>query len=257
MGRAHEVRAKKMAQTNAAKSALYNRASKEIYMAAKSGDPDPSSNLALRSAIEKYRGEGVTRDVIDRAIAKAKGGDATTYIGGRYEGYAPAGVAIIVDTLSDNDKRAYASVRAIFSHRGGNLGDSGCVDYLFTQTGVFDFEGEEDKSEEIEMGLLDAGIEGLRGVSFEDGIIEVQVEPKDFAKTRDALKDLGVVDFVTNEITMLPIPDYVKHDVADADKQKLVNFVHALDELEDVQNIYTNADFDPLAIPAEEKFPKK
>lgn len=248
MGRAHEVRAKKMAQTNAAKSALYNRASKEIYMAAKSGDPDPSSNLALRSAIEKYRGEGVTRDVIDRAIAKAKGGDATTYVGGRYEGYAPAGVAIIVDTLSDNDKRAYASVRAIFSHRGGNLGDSGCVDYLFTQTGVFDFEGEEDKSEEIEMGLLDAGIEGLRGVSFEDGIIEVQVEPKDFAKTRDALKDLGVVDFVTNEITMLPIPDYVKHDVADADKQKLANFVHALDELEDVQNIYTNADFDPLAI---------
>ena len=92
---------------------------------------------------------------------------------------------------------------------------------------------------------------------FEDGIIEVQVEPKDFAKTRDALKDLGVVDFVTNEITMLPIPDYVKHDVADADKQKLANFVHALDELEDVQNIYTNADFDPLAIPAEEKFPKK
>ena len=252
MGRAHEVRAKKMAQTNAAKSALYNRASKEIYMAAKSGDPDPSSNLALRSAIEKYRGEGVTRDVIDRAIAKAKGGDATTYVGGRYEGYAPAGVAIIVDTLSANDKRAYASVRAIFSHRGGNL-----VDFLFTQTGVLDFEGEEDKSEDIEMGLLDAGIEGLRGVSFEDGIIEVQVEPKDFAKTRDALKDLGVVAFVTNEITMLPIPDYVKHDVADADKQKLANFVHALDELEDVQNIYTNADFDPLAIPAEEKFPKK
>lgn len=259
MGRAHEVRAKKMAQTNAAKSALYNRASKEIYMAAKSGIPDPDSNLALRSAIEKYRGEGVTRDVIDRAIAKAKGGDATTYVGGRYEGYAPAGVAIIVDTLSDNDKRAFASVRAIFSHRGGNLGDSGCVDFLFSQTGLFDFAGDAEKAEEVEMGLLDAGVEGLRSVTFEeeDGVIEVQVEPHDFAKTRDALKAMGISEFDVNEITMLPLPDYVKHDIPEDEKQKLANFVHALDELEDVQNIYTNADFDPLAIPAEEKFPKK
>lgn len=259
MGRAHEVRAKKMAQTNAAKSALYNRASKEIYMAAKSGIPDPDSNLALRSAIEKFRGEGVTRDVIERAIAKAKGGDATTYVAGRYEGYAPAGVAIIVDTLSDNDKRAYASVRAIFTHRGGNLGASGCVDYLFSQTGLFVFAGDASKAEEIEMGLLDEGIEGLKGVTHEDedNTIEVQVEPKDFAKAKDALKKLGVTEFDVNEITMLPIPDYVKHDVTDDDKQKLANFVHALDELEDVQNIYTNADFDPLAIPAEEKFPRK
>lgn len=251
MGRAHEVRAKKMAQTNAAKSALYNRASKEIYMAAKSGIPDPESNLSLRSAIEKFRGAGVTRDVIDRAVAKAKGGDATTYVAGRYEGYAPGGVAIIVDTLSDNDKRAYASVRAIFSHRGGNLGASGCVDYLFSQSGLFVFPGDAAKAEEIEMGLLEAEVDGLKGVVHDEGTIEVEVEPKDFAKARDALKNLGVVEFDASEITMLPILDYVKKDVSEEDKQKLSNFVHALNDLEDVQNIYTNADFDPLSIPAE------
>jgi transcriptional/translational regulatory protein YebC/TACO1 len=104
MGRAHEVRAKKIAQTNAAKSALYNRASKEIYLAAKSGVPDPNDNLALRSAIEKWKAQHVTRDVIDRAIQKAKSKDAADFIAGRYEGFGPGGVAVVVDTLSDNEK---------------------------------------------------------------------------------------------------------------------------------------------------------
>ena len=112
MGRAHEVRAKKIAQTNAAKSALYNRASKEIYLAAKSGVPDPNENLALRSAIEKWKAQHVTRDVIDRAIDKAKSKDAAAFVAGRYEGFGPGGVAIMVDTLTDNEKRAFAAVRA-------------------------------------------------------------------------------------------------------------------------------------------------
>ena len=101
MGRAHEVRAKKMAATSAAKSALYMRASKEIYMAAKSGEPDPNSNLALRAVLEKYKGQGVTKEVIERAINKAKGGEVTAYEAGRYEGFGPGSSAIIVDTLTD------------------------------------------------------------------------------------------------------------------------------------------------------------
>ena len=119
MGRAHEVRAKKMAATSAAKSALYMRASKEIYMAAKSGEPDPNSNLALRAVLEKYKGQGVTKDVIERAINKAKGGEVTAYEAGRYEGYGPGNVAIIVDTLTDNVRRAYDSVRMCFNKKGG------------------------------------------------------------------------------------------------------------------------------------------
>ena len=117
MGRAHEVRAKKMAATSAAKSALYMRASKEIYMAAKSGEPDPNSNLALRAVLEKYKGQGVTKDVIERAINKAKGGEKVAYESGRYEGYGPSNVAIIVDTLTDNVRRAYDSVRMCFNKK--------------------------------------------------------------------------------------------------------------------------------------------
>ena len=142
MGRAHEVRAKKIAQTNAAKSALYNRASKEIYLAAKSGVPDPNENLALRSAIEKWKAQHVTRDVIDRAIQKAKSKDAAAYVAGRYEGFGPGGVAIRVDTLTDNEKRAFSAVRAAFTHHGGKIGNSGSAAFNFVQMGVISFDSD-------------------------------------------------------------------------------------------------------------------
>ena len=119
MGRAHEVRAKAMAATAAARSSLFMRASKEIYMAAKSGEPDPAMNLALRSAIEKWKGQNVTKDVIERAIQKAKGGSAESYTAGRYEFMAQNNASLIVDTLSDNANRAYVAVRTIVTKKGG------------------------------------------------------------------------------------------------------------------------------------------
>ena len=122
MGRAHEVRAKAMAATAAKRSALFMRASKEIYMAAKSGEPDPAMNLALRSAIEKWRGQNVTKDVIDRAIQKAKGGSAEAYTAGRYEAFGPGGSLFIVDTLTDNTNRALTEVRTAITKKGGHLG---------------------------------------------------------------------------------------------------------------------------------------
>ena len=106
MGRHFEVRAKAMAQTAAKKTALYTRASKEVYMAAKSGVPNPDSNLALRSAIDKWKGQSVPKDVIERAIKKAIGGDTENYIEGRYEAFGPGGSYIIVDSLTDNVNRA-------------------------------------------------------------------------------------------------------------------------------------------------------
>ena len=142
MGRAHEVRAKTIAKTNAAKSALYNRASKEIYLAAKSGVPDPKDNLALRSAIEKWKAQHVTKDVIDRAIAKAKDKDSSSYVAGRYEGFGPGGVAIMVDTLTDNEKRAFAAVRACFTHHGGKVGNSGSAAFNFVRMGLISFDSD-------------------------------------------------------------------------------------------------------------------
>ncbi len=242
MGRAHEVRAKKMAQTNAAKSALYNRASKEIYLAAKGGIPDPDSNLSLRAAIEKFKGQGVTRDVIDRAIQKAKGSDAATYLSGRYEGYGPGGVAIIVDTLSDNDKRAFANVRAVFTHKGGKIGNTGSVTYLFQNLGDFVFEATGDDVEKITDALILGDVD-VKNVEYsdEDGTIEVTVDYKDFNKAHDILKDQGIEEFLKSEIGMVA-PDR-KH-VEGEERTKLINFVNALNAIEDVQNVYTDADFD-------------
>ncbi len=242
MGRAHEVRAKKMAATNAAKSALYNRASKEIYLAAKSGVPDPNSNLSLRAAIEKFKGQGVTRDVIDRAIKKAAGGDATTYISGRYEGFGPGSVAIIVDTLADNDKRAFASVRAVFNHKGGHIGNTGSVMFLFKELGDFIFEAKPEDQENIEMALIEADIEETATYNEEDGTLEITVDRKDFAKAHDIIQSQGVTEFLKSEIAW--VPNEKKH-LEGEDKRKLINFVNELNKIEDVQNVYTDADFDP------------
>ena len=137
MGRHFEVRAAAMAATAKAKSAAYMRASKEIYAAAKSGDPNPESNLALRSAIAKYRRD-VPKDVIERAIERAKGGDATAYIEGRYEFMGPGGSNIIVDTLTDNVNRALVTVRTIVTRKGGKMAS---VAYNFELLGVLNFKG--------------------------------------------------------------------------------------------------------------------
>lgn len=238
MGRAHEVRAKKIAQTNAAKSALYNRASKEIYLAAKSGVPDPKENLALRSAIEKWKAEHVTSDVINRAIDKAKSKDASSYTPGRYEGFGPGGVSMMVDTLTDNEKRAFAGVRAAFNHHGGKLGNSGCVSFNFSKLGVISFDS--DKSvEEIEEALILNNID-VQNVDKEDGNIEVQVTPDSFDACREELvKSFNVSEFTQAEVTFVPSSEMVT--LSNEDREKFNKLLDALDEIEDVQAVYHNA----------------
>lgn len=240
MGRAHEVRAKKIAQTNAAKSALYNRASKEIYLAAKSGVPDPNDNLALRSAIEKWKAQHVTRDVIDRAIQKAKSKDADAFVAGRYEGFGPGGVAIMVDTLTDNEKRAFSAVRAGFTHHGGNIGNSGCAAFNFSYMGVLSFDSnhtEEEIEEVLIMGEVD-----VQSVDHDENTFVVQVTPSDLNKARDILmKDLSITedDFSTSEATFVP---QLTVALNDEDKEKLQKMLDAFDEIEDVQAVYHNAE---------------
>ena len=239
MGRAHEVRASKIAKTNAAKSALYNRASKEIYMAAKSGVPDPNENLALRSAIEKWKAQHVTRDVIDRAVKKAQSKDSASYVAGRYEGFGPGGVAIIVDTLTDNEKRAFSAVRAAFNHHGGNLGNSGCASFNFVRMGVIDFDS--DKSvEEIEDDLILNDID-VQNVEKDENTIEVQVTPESFEKAKEQIaSDFGVQEFSEASVTLVPNSGLVKG--SDDDKAIIENLLDTLDEIEDVQDVFHNAD---------------
>ena len=225
MGRAHEVRAKAMAATAAKRSALFNRASKEIYMAAKSGEPDPSMNLALRSAIEKWRSQNVTKDVIDRAIQKAKGGSAESYTQGRYEAFGPGGSLLIVDSLTDNSNRALVEIRTTITKKGGHLGST---IFNFTETGVFAFKG--DNRDEVEETLILSDVD-VKEVTEEEGIIEVIVEPSAFSQAKEVLAGLGVTEFDMAEITLLANEPITLDDPEDKRK---------FDELEDVQNVYHN-----------------
>ena len=233
MGRHFEVRAAAMAATAKAKSAIYMRASKEIYAAAKSGEPDPNSNLALRSAIEKYR-KLCPKDVIDRAIEKAKGGDTVAYIPGRYEFMGPGGSNIIVDTLTDNVNRALVTVRTICTRKGAKMAP---VAYNFEHLGVLNFKGVEESAVEECLVLGDVDV---RSVTVDDaGEIEARVATSDLEKAKELLKDLGVTDYDRAETTMYP-NEWIEVD--DEAKAKLKAMLEELDEAEDVQAVYTNVD---------------
>ena len=234
MGRHFEVRAAAMAATAKAKSAIYMRASKEIYAAAKSGVPDPEANLALRSAIEKDR-KTCPKDVIDRAIEKAKGGDATAYIAGRYEFFGPGGSYIIVDTLTDNVNRALVNVRTIVTRKGGKMGS---VAYNFSYKGILDFKGDQALRDKVEENLILGDVD-VSSVDLTDGEIEVQMAPNDLEKAKEILKGIGVTDFDAAEATMMANePITLEGD----DLQKVKDMLADLDECEDVQNVYTNVD---------------
>ncbi len=232
MGRHFEVRAAAMAATAKAKSAIYMRASKEIYAAAKSGIPDPESNLALRSAIEKYR-KTCPRDVIERAIEKAKGGDAVAYIPGRYEFFGVGGSFVIVDTLSDNVNRALVGVRTIVTRKGGKMGS---VEYNFQMLGVIDFKGT--NRDEVEENLILGDVDVL-SVDLDDGEIEVRVNPSDFEKAKKTLNDMGITEFDNAQTTLVP-NEYVT--LSDEDLGKFRKMLDELDECEDVQAVYHNVE---------------
>ena len=232
MGRAHEVRAKAMAATAAARSALFMRASKEIYMAAKSGEPDPDMNLALRSAIEKWKGQNVTKDVIERAIQKAKGGSAESYTSGLYEAFGPGNSYFIIESLTDNTNRALTEIRTAITKKGGHLGT---VAYNFTQFGVLAFKG--NNRDEVEETLILGDVD-VNSVTEEEGVIEVLVSPTDFGKARDVLSEMGVKEFDVAEISYIP-NEYIEINDPE-DRRKFDELCDMLDELQDVQNVYHN-----------------
>ena len=230
MGRHFEVRAAAMAATAKAKSAIYMRASKEIYMAAKKG-PDPDSNLALRAAIDKYR-KSCPKDVIERAIKKAQGGEATNYLEGRYEAFGPGGSYLVIDTLTDNTNRSLIGVRTAVTRKGGHLGS---VIYNFNQVGLMDFKytgTEESLEEALVLGDVD-----VKEINLSDGEAEVVVAPSDLDKAKEALKGLGVNEYEYCQSTLLAND---KVDLEPEDKKKFTDLLADLDDCEDVQAVYHN-----------------
>lgn len=236
MGRAHEVRKAAMEKTAAAKTKIYSRYGKEIYMAAKSGVPDPAMNVALKRVIEKAKANQVPADVIKRNIEKAKGGSSESYIENRYEGFGPSGATIIIDTLSDNSNRALAEVRSCFNKARCNLGQNGSVSYGYNQYGILSFAGTEDETLDI---LLMAEVD-VKDIESDESSVTVYVDPKDLYNAKEALETAkGEIKFDVLEIQMLP-QEYVT--LEGDDKMYFERLVNLLDEVDDVQQVYHNVE---------------
>lgn len=207
---------------------------KEITVATKMGGPDPDSNATLRTAILKAKAENMPKDNIERAIKKGSGeADAATYYELTYEGYAPNGIAIIVDTLTDNKNRTAADVRSTLTKLGGSLGTTGCVSYMFQTKGVITYSDEKYSEEEIFEVALENGAED---VESSDGLIEVTTAPSDFANVLEALQAAG---FEQESASVDKIADQMI--TLDSDKaKKVLKIVDKLEDLEDVQQVSTN-----------------
>lgn len=229
--------AKKTAK-DANNSRIYAKFGIEIYAAAKSGEPDPHSNQKLRFVIERAKTYNVPKHIIDRAIDKAKGSGDETYTENRYEGFGPNGSMIIVDTLTNNVNRTASDVRAAYGKNGGNMGVSGAVSYLFDNTAIFGFAGE-DADAYLEY-LMEEDID-VRDVVEEEGQIIVYGESTEFHNIQEALKAKGITEFSVAEIQMLPQSEITLTGDDLAQFEKLID---VLDELDDVQHIFHNVELD-------------
>lgn len=219
-------------------SRIYAKFGRELYVAARRGDPDPETNQALRLVIERAKTYNVPRAIIDRAIDKAKGNSDETFEELRYEGFGPNGSMIIVDTLTNNVNRTAAEVRAAFNKNGGNMGVTGSVSYMFDATAVLGVEGK--TAEEVLELLMEADVD-VRDIIEEDDAVIVYAEPDQFHEVQLAFKNAGITEFTVAELTMLAKNDVVLTGDARAQFEKLID---ALDDLEDVQQIYHNVDLD-------------
>lgn len=219
---------------------LFTKLIREITTAAKMGGGDPDANPRLRTAIDKALAGNMTRDTIDRAVKRGAGGDDDTIMEEiRYEGYGPAGVAVMVDCLTDNRNRTVAEVRHAFTKSGGNLGTDGSVSYLFTKQGILTFSPESDE-EKIMDAALEAGADDV--VTNDDGSIDVITTPEQYNAVSDAMKKIQLTPEHA-ELTMTAATEVAcDKDMA----EKVIRLQDMLEDLDDVQEVYTNAD-----IPAE------
>ena len=230
------IKHRKAAQ-DAKRGKIFTKLIREIVVATKMGGADPDSNPRLRDAVSKALSANMKRDTVEKAIKRGAGaGEGENYNEVRYEGYGSAGVAVMVDCLTDNINRTVSEVRHAFTKSGGNLGTDGSVAYLFTKIGTLTYPEGSDEDAIME-AALDAGAEDVE--TNDDGSIEVTTTPESFTSVKEAMIAAG---FETDlaEVTMHPSTS-VELELSDA--EKVMRLVDMLEDLDDVQNVYTNADF--------------
>jgi YebC/PmpR family DNA-binding regulatory protein len=218
---------------DAAKSKLFGKLAREITVSAKLGLPDPGMNPRLRAAIIAARAENMTKDTIERAIKKALGGDAENYAEIRYEGYGPGGVAVIAEVLTDNRNRTASDVRSIFAKNGGNLAETGAVSFMFDHVGAVEFDTQVASADAMLEAAIEAGADDV--VSSESGheIFASQDKFRDVARALEArFGEPRKVALVWKPQNTVPVDD--------ENGEKLLKLIDALNEHDDVQNVYAN-----------------
>ncbi len=227
----------KKGKADALRGKITTKISREITIAVRMGGSDPTGNMKLKLALSKAKANNIPKDNIQRAIQKGAGAlEGQSFEEITYEGYGPAGVAMMVSCLTDNRNRTAADIRHVFSKHGGNLGATGCVGYMFKQKGIFAVSKETGVTEDdLMMIALDAGAEDIK--SDEEGF-EIVTDPAAYDDVEKALADNNI-EVAMSEITM--VPDTMA-ELSAEDAEKVQKMLDALDDCDDVQDVYTNAD---------------
>lgn len=233
----HNIQGRKNAQ-DAKRGKIFQKLARDLYTAAKAGGADPETNSGLRLVVDKAKAANMPKDNIQRALDKASGANGANYQELTYEGYGPAGIAILVEALTDNTNRTASSVRSSFKHFGGELGTSGSVSFQFDRKGYIEIERDEDTEideDQLLEDMLDAGADDMK--TFDDQF-EIYTDPKVFPEVRDALAEKGY-EFSMDEVTMIAQnPMAVPEDK----QESLENLVAELEDNEDVQAVFTTAE---------------
>ncbi len=237
MGRAYQNRKEAMAKTSANKSKIYGRYGREIYMVAKSGGTDPGGNLALRGLIERAKRDQVPTHVIEKAIEKAKGAGGEDYSVLRYEGFGPGSTMVIVECLTDNPNRTFGDVRQCFHKTNSKIGTQGVVSHMFDHSVILSFKGDE---EAVLEALMNADV-NVSDIENDNGKITVFAPQSEYSKAKSALAEsFGEIEFEVDEIQFIP-QNYTA--ISGEDIQVFEKFMDLLNDVDDVQNVYHNAEY--------------
>ncbi len=231
----HSIKHKK-AKVDAQRGKIFTRLIKELIVAARMGGGDPDANARLRTAVAAAKAANMPAENIDRAIKKGTGElPGVTYEEIMYEGYGPAGVAIMIDVMTDNKNRTVAEIRHTMGKNGGNLGSTNCVAWMFHRKGIITVEPENANEDELMEIALEAGAEDF---TSEDGIFQITTDPENFESVRQTLEEKGI-SMESAELTHIP-ENTVK--VSEKDAPKVLKLMDALENHDDVQNVYANFD---------------
>ena len=223
---------------DARRGKLFTKLTKEIIVAVKDGGADPDANFKLRMAVQRAKDQNLPGDTIDRAIKRAsgEGSDGAQMVEATYEGYGPGGIGILVEVLTDNRNRTVSDVRSTLTKGGGNLANSGAVAWQFDQRGVVIAEADDDDADDLALAAIDAGV-----IDFDadDGVVSFYATPSDLESVREALDEAGA-SIRSSELSMVPQNTV---ELEDREAVRTLRLLDQLEELDDVQRVFSNADF--------------